>query len=114
MKPGSEGSFVSGKHHLGEPDEGVSLCRWPEHTDLPDGFLTVALGKVVGLLHAIALNDKKKKGLSRCFSFHPSKGKFTDHLSYFQTPSKKSSVQMKSLILPPTGNTHSLDKVLIS
>lgn len=53
------GSLIPGKHHLGEPDEGVSLWGRPELTDLSDGFLTVALSQVVGLLHAIALTHNK-------------------------------------------------------
>lgn len=56
----SRGSLVPSKHHLSEPDEGVPLRRRPQHADLPDGFLTVALGQVGGLLHSIALEQKKK------------------------------------------------------
>lgn len=67
MKPGSEGSLVSGKDHLSEPDEGVSLCRRPEHADLPDCFLAVAPGQVVGLLHAITLKQNKEEGVVTLF-----------------------------------------------
>ena len=65
MKSSSGGSLVSGKHHLGESDEGVSLCGWPEQTDLLDGFLTVALGQVFGLLYAITLTEDEKKRAQR-------------------------------------------------
>lgn len=55
---GSGASLVSGEHHLGEPDQGVPLRRRPQQADLPDGFLAVALGQVVGLLHAVALRQE--------------------------------------------------------
>lgn len=54
----SGASLVSGEHHLGEPDEGVPLRRRPQQADVPDGFLAVALGQVVGLFHAVALQQE--------------------------------------------------------
>lgn len=57
---GGGGSLVSGEDHLGEPDEGVPLCRRPQQADLPDGFLAVALGQEVGLLHAVALERRQR------------------------------------------------------
>lgn len=57
LDPCTGASLVSGQHHLSEPDEGVSLCGRPEQTDLPDGLSTVTLGQVVGLLHAVALEE---------------------------------------------------------
>lgn len=55
-------SLVSGEYHLGEPDEGVSLWRGPQHADLPDGLLTVVLRQVVGLLYAVTLRQPINQG----------------------------------------------------
>lgn len=55
-------SLVSGEYHLGEPDEGVSLCRGPQHADLPGGLLTVVLRQVVGLLYAVTLRQPINQG----------------------------------------------------
>lgn len=60
VKPSAAASLVSGEHHLGEPDEGVPLRRRPQEADLPDGLLAVTLGQVVGLLHAVALQQEEE------------------------------------------------------
>lgn len=50
-----ESSFLSCEHDLRELDEGISFRGWAKFTDLPDGFMAVALGEVGCLLHTITL-----------------------------------------------------------